>query len=162
MTHQQFAAIDGCGSKATLDLPSPRPSPGGKWFTTAGFYIACLALAFATLTANAAPRVGHHGGLILDCKPPQFFDQTPGKDAKAASVQDFSILASDNTDPGTIKVWANNAPVEVKVTQQRSGSFLIEGHLREPVTTGKVWFRVNAESNDGCDENSSWNVFAGN
>ncbi len=124
--------------------------------------IACLAIAFSAPAANAAPRVGHHGGLILDCKPPQFFDQTPGKDAKAVSIQDFSITASDNTDPDTVKAWANSEPVEVKVTQERSGSFLIKGHLKTPVTTGKVWFRVNAESNDGCDENSSWNVFAGN
>ena len=123
--------------------------------------IACLAIAISAPAANAAPRVGHHGGLILDCKPPQFFDQTPGKDAKAISIQEFSITASDNTDPETVKAWANSEPLEVKVTQERSGSYLIKGHLKAPVTAGKVWFRVNAESNDGCDENSSWNVFAG-
>ncbi len=27
---QSFADIDGCGSKATFDLPSPQPSPGGR------------------------------------------------------------------------------------------------------------------------------------
>ncbi len=124
--------------------------------------IACLALALFTPTVYSAPRVSHHGGLILHCEPPRFFDQAPGKDAKVASIQDFSLVASDNTDQATIKVWANNEPVEVKITQERSGSFLVQGHLKEAVTKGKVWFRVNAESNDGCDDNSTWNVFAGN
>ncbi|MFM8332043.1 MAG: hypothetical protein ACKN9T_10175 [Candidatus Methylumidiphilus sp.] len=123
---------------------------------------AALAAALSVSIAHAGPRIGHHGGLILDCEPPHFFDQTPGKDAKVASVQDFSLTASDNTDPATIKVWANNEPVIVAITPQRSGSFLIEGHLKEPVGKGKVWFRVNAESNDGCDENSAWNVYIGN
>jgi hypothetical protein len=124
-----------------------------------------LALA-AILIALYAPsfagsRLSHHGGLILDCKPPQFYDQTPGKETKQASIQAFSLIASDNTDHETIKVWANNEPVDVVITQQRSGEFLIQGRLKAPITAGKVWFRVNAESNDGCDENSAWNVYVG-
>ena len=119
-----------------------------------------LALVFSSSAVYAGSRLSHHGGLIVNCEPPHFFDQTPGKDAKIASIQDFSLTASDNTDAATLKVWANNEPVEVKVTQLRSGSFQVQGRLKEPVTTGKVWFRVNAESNDGCDDNSTWNVFA--
>lgn len=125
-------------------------------------YASIAFLALGLSTAYAAPRVSHHGGPILDCAVPQFYDQTPGKDAKVASIQDFTLTASDNTDPATIKVWANNEPVEFKLTQQRSGSYLIEGRLKQAVTTGKVWFRVNAESNDGCDDNSVWNVFIAN
>ena len=121
-----------------------------------------LALACASSAASAGSRLSHHGGIILDCEPPHFFDQTPAKDAKVAAIQDFSLTASDNTDRDTIKAWANNEPVEVTITQQRSGQFLIQGHLRTPVTSGKVWFRVNAESNDGCDDNSTWNVYSGN
>jgi len=123
--------------------------------------IAGMALAISASAAFSAPRVSHHGGLLLDCAPPKFYDQTPGNNAKLATIADFSLTASDNTDSTTIKVWANNEPVEVKVTQERSGSFLIQGRLKEPVSSGKVWFRVNAESNDGCDENSAWTVFAG-
>lgn len=124
--------------------------------------IAFLSLALSSSAALAGSRVGHHGGIILDCESPHFFDQTPAKDSKVASIQDFSVTASDNTDRDTIKVWANNEPVEVNITQQRSGQFLIEGHLKEPVVKGKVWFRINAESNDGCDDNGTWNVYAGN
>ncbi len=124
--------------------------------------IAFLAMALSCSVACAGSRLSHHGGLILDCEPPHFFDQTPAKDAKVSSIQDFSVTASDNTDRETIKVWVNNEPVEVKITQQRSGSFLVEGRLKNPVAKGKVWFRINAESHDGCDENSAWNVYAGN
>jgi len=123
---------------------------------------ALLALAVASSASLAGSRIGHHGGIILDCEPPHFFDQMPGKDAKVSSIQDFSLTASDNTDQETIKVWANNEPVAVTITKQRSGQFLIQGHLKEAVPKGKVWFRVTAESNDGCDENSAWNVYAGN
>ncbi len=123
--------------------------------------IAFLALAVA-FPVFAGSRMSHHGGMILDCEAPHFFEQTPANNAKVSSIQDFSFTASDNTDSETIKVWANNAPVEVKITKQRGGAFLIEGRLKAPVTKGKVWFRVNAESNDGCDDNSNWNVYAGN
>lgn len=121
--------------------------------------LALLASALCAPSAFAAPRVSHHGGPILHCEPPQFFDQTPAKDSKAASIQDFSFTASDNTDRETLKVWANNEPVEVKITEQRSGQLLVEGRLKEAVTRGKVWFRVAAESNDGCDENTTWNIY---
>jgi hypothetical protein len=124
--------------------------------------LASLTLALSTATAFAGRAVSHHGGPILHCEPPQFFDQTPAKDARVRSILDFSVTASDNTDRDTIKLWANNEPVEVKVTQERSGRFLIEGRLKEAVTQGRVWFRINAESNDGCDENGTWNVYAGN
>lgn len=124
-------------------------------------FFAGLALLVLAGSALAGSRVGHHGGMILDCESPHFFDQTPGKDAKVANIQNFSVVASENTDQASIKVWANNEPVKVTVTPQRSGQFLIEGKLPSPVTAGKVWFRVNAESHDGCDDNSSWNVYAG-
>ena len=75
---------------------------------------ALLALALASSSAFAGSRVGHHGGIILDCESPHFFDQTPAKDAKVAGIQDFSLTASDNTDRETIKVWANNEPVDVE------------------------------------------------
>jgi len=123
--------------------------------------IVFMLLALTSSPIHAAPRVSHHGGLIIHCEPPHFFDPTPGKEAKVTSIQDFSLTASDNTDQATIKVWANNEPVIVAITQQRSGSFLINGHFKEPVTQGKVWFRVNAESNDGCDDNFTWNVYTG-
>ncbi|MDD5037036.1 MAG: hypothetical protein PHE55_20100 [Methylococcaceae bacterium] len=119
-------------------------------------------LAFASCAAEAGRAVSHHGGPILHCEPPVFFDETPGKEAKVPVIQDFSVTASDNTDAETIKLWANNEPVEVKITQERSGRLLIQGRLKEPVARGRVWFRVTADSHDGCDQWDVWNVYAGN
>lgn len=118
-----------------------------------------MVLTLGASAVSAAPRVSHHGGPILHCNPPQFFDQKPAKNAEVDAVRDFSFIASEDTDSSTIKVWANNEPVAIKVTQQRSGSYLVEGQLKESVNQGKVWFRASAEANDGCDENSAWNVY---
>lgn len=115
----------------------------------------------ASSWAYAAPRVSHHGGPILHCEPPSFFDEKPAKEAQVASIQEFSVTASDNTDRETLKVWANNEPVEVSITEEKSGRLLVKGSLKKPVTQGKVWFRISAESHDGCDNYSVWNVYAG-
>jgi hypothetical protein len=124
------------------------------------FPIALAMLVFAS-PVFAGRAVSHHGGPILHCEPPQFFDENPAKDAKVSSIQNFSVTASDNTDRETIQVWANNEPIAVKVTEERSGRLLIQGRLPAPVAKGKVWFRVTADSHDGCDQLDVWNVYAG-
>jgi hypothetical protein len=127
--------------------------------------LALLLLALASSApapAFAGRAVSHHGGPILHCEPPQFFDETPGKEAKVASVFAFSVTASDNTDRDTIQVWANNEPVQVEIVEERSGRLLIRGHLKMPAAKGRVWFRVTADSHDGCDQLDVWNVYAGN
>lgn len=113
------------------------------------------------LTASAAQSVpiGHHGGMILHCDPPHFFDETPTRDAKVSSFQDFSITASDNTDGTTVKVWVNNEPVPVSISEERSGRLLIKGSLPTPITRGKAWIRVTGDSKDGCDQLFVWNVY---
>jgi hypothetical protein len=123
--------------------------------------IARLALALAVVALPAAAEVrGHHGQLIIHCTPPQFFDETPGKDARVASLQTFSVTASDNTDADTVKLWVNNQPVQPKVTQQRSGSYLIEGSIPAGAT-GRVWLKAAADSHEGCDDYRSWFVTVG-
>ncbi len=116
-------------------------------------------LALVSSAASAVRGVSHHGGPILHCDPPQFFDESPVKESSAPSFQQFNVTASDNTDPATIQVWVNNQPVEVKVSEQRSGRYLVEGSLAAPITTGKAWVRVTGDSKDGCDELYVWNVY---
>ncbi len=116
--------------------------------------------ALAVVSADApAAAVSHHGGPILHCDPPQFFDETPPKDSRVSSFQQFSVTASNNTDPSTIKVWVNNEPVAVTVTEQRSGRLLLQGSLAAPISSGKAWIRVTGDSNDGCDDLHVWNVY---
>lgn len=45
----------------------------------------------AVLPLNvSACGVSHHGDPLLNCEPPQFFDESRGKDAKVPSFQSFS------------------------------------------------------------------------
>jgi len=108
-----------------------------------------------------AAGVSHHGGPLLSCDPPQFFDVSPGKDARVSSFQNFGFTASDNTERDTVKVWVNNEPVPVTITEERSGRLAVRGGLKESVTKGRVWIKVTGDSKDGCDQLLVWNVYVG-
>lgn len=105
--------------------------------------------------------VSHHGGIILDCTPPIFFEESPAKETKVIALQKLSFAASENTDRDTIKVWVNNEPIAVTISEQRSGRLAIEGVLSQPVTEGRAWIKVAGYSNDGCDQLHVWNVYTG-
>jgi hypothetical protein len=112
--------------------------------------------------AGFAFGVGHHGGIILNCTAPIFFEESPARDARVDVFEKFSFTASDNTDPTTLKAWVNTHPVDIKVTPQRSGRFTVEGRLPQPIVQGKVWIKVTGISNDGCDQLHNWNIYTGN
>jgi len=103
--------------------------------------------------------VGHHGGIILNCTAPVFFEESPPKDAKVAAFDRFSFTASDDTDPETLKVWVNAQPVEIAVTPQLSGRLTVSGKLAQPLTQGKAWIKATGVSHDGCDQLHTWNVY---
>ncbi len=105
--------------------------------------------------------VSHHGGMILDCTAPIFFDESPPKDAKVGLFEKFSFTASENTDAETLKVWVNTQPVEITVTPQASGRLTVEGKLQQPIPQGKVWIKATGVSDDGCDQLHNWNVYVG-
>ena len=105
--------------------------------------------------------VSHHGGVITNCTPPLFFEESPAKDAKVASFQDFSFTASDNTERDTLEVWINNVPTPVTVTEQRSGRLTVQGKLPQAISSGRVWVKVTGYSNDGCDQLHNWYVYTG-
>lgn len=121
----------------------------------------------ALLALTSAPAVGfgyatgHHGGLILDCTAPIFFEESPARDAKVAVLEKFSFTASENTDPETLKVWVNTQSVEIKITPQRSGRLTVEGTLPRPIVQGRAWIKVTGVSHDGCDQLHNWNVHTG-
>ena len=103
--------------------------------------------------------VSHHGGPILDCAPPVFFDEVPGRDARVAVFQEFSLMASENTESDTVRVWVNNQVTPYTASVERSGRVKIEGKLAAPITDGRVWIKVTGYSHDGCDQLHVWNVF---
>ncbi len=103
--------------------------------------------------------VSHHGGPILDCAPPVFFDEAPARDSQVQSFQEFSFGASENTEADTVRVWVNNQITPYTATVERSGRLAIKGSLAAPITEGRVWVKVTGYSHDGCDQLHVWNVY---
>jgi len=73
----------------------------------------------------------------------------------------FRSTASDNTDSASIKVKVNLQPVDIKVTQKRSGEWAVEATPPTPIEEGRAWIKVTGMSHDGCDQIHTWNVYAG-
>jgi hypothetical protein len=112
-------------------------------------------------TASHAYGVSHHGGMILDCTAPTFFDESPPKESKVAALDKFSFTASENTEAQTLKVWVNAQPVAFTVKPELSGRLHVEAKLDPPLAQGKAWIKVTGDSNDGCDQLHTWNVYLG-
>jgi hypothetical protein len=107
----------------------------------------------------AAPRIGHHGDMVMKCHKPMFFGEIPANEAKVKDFQKFSFNASANTDIATLKVWVNNQAINVDTKQQASSRYLVTGQTDEPIHAGKAWLKVTSESDDGCNALKVWNVF---
>lgn len=107
----------------------------------------------------AAPRIGHHGDMIMKCHKPQFFGEIPANNAKVKDFQKFSFIASANTDISTLRVWVNNQLVKISTIKQASGRYSVSGQTAQPIIEGKAWLKVTSESNDGCNDLQVWNIF---
>lgn len=123
--------------------------------------VAIASLAYLLPATVFAFGVSHHGGIILDCAPPIFLDESPAKETSVPALQKFSYGASENTDRDTIKVWVNNEPVAVTISEQRSGRLAVEGVLSQAITDGRAWIKITGYSSDGCDQLQVWNVYSG-
>jgi hypothetical protein len=125
--------------------------------------LVCRLFTLVLMTANPihALPLGHHGSLITQCTDPRFFGESPGPDAQVSSLDHFSFTASDNTDSASIKVKVNLQPVDIKVTQKRSGEWAVEATPPTPIEEGRAWIKVTGMSHDGCDQIHTWNVYAG-
>lgn len=112
-------------------------------------------------TASQAYGVSHHGGMILDCTPPMFFGESPPKDAKVAALDKLAFTASENTVAESLKVWVNAQPVAITTQKELSGRVHVEAKLDPPIAQGKAWIKVTGDSDDGCDQLHTWNVYLG-
>jgi hypothetical protein len=149
--------------QAAVEVPAQTNNSTGGTAMTQPLRLGSLAILLGALlpSTGLAFGVGHHGGIILDCTAPIFFEEAPGKDAKVPVFQKFSFTASENTDPSTLKVWVNAKPVPFTVSEQRSGRLSVEAALPEPIAQGRAWIKVTGISHDGCDQLHTWNVYAG-
>jgi hypothetical protein len=118
-----------------------------------------MLLLVCSASLSAAPRIGHHGDMIMKCHKPMFFGEVPADNSKVTAFQKFSFNASANTDIATLKVWVNNQEIKVDTIKQTSGRYLVSGQTTEPIIEGKAWLKASSESNDGCNGLKVWNVF---
>jgi hypothetical protein len=118
-----------------------------------------LILTLGSFAVMAAPRIGHHGDMIMKCHKPMFFNEVPSNNAKVSDFQKFSFNASENTDIATLKVWVNNQAIKVNSQKLPSGRYLISGQTAQPLLDDKVWVKVGSESDDGCKGLQTWNVY---
>ncbi|MDF9393340.1 MULTISPECIES: hypothetical protein [Methylococcus] len=124
--------------------------------------IACLPLPLIPVMATGA-ALSHHGGLILDCTPPLFFEESPANDSSVEIFDRFSFTASDNTDGGTLKIWVDGKPVTPEITSQRSGRLTVEGRPASPIGLpgSRVRILVSGFSKDGCERVHAFYVNVG-
>ncbi|AAU93286.1 hypothetical protein MCA0525 [Methylococcus capsulatus str. Bath] len=121
--------------------------------------IACLPLPLVPVMASGA-ALSHHGGLILDCTPPLFFEESPANDSSVEIFDRFSFTASDNTDGATLKIWVDGKPVAPTITPQRSGRLTVEGRPDAPIGQpgSRVRILVSGFSKDGCERSHAYYV----
>jgi hypothetical protein len=109
--------------------------------------------------AWAVEFTGHHGGIVTNCKDPEFYHEMPGANAKVPRLERLSLIASENTVPESIVVLVNLEPVDTHVTQNGNGTFTIDALLKNPKTEGRAWVKVTAHSDDGCQQLHTWDIF---
>ncbi|MDD2769187.1 MAG: hypothetical protein PHT19_10665 [Methylococcus sp.] len=120
------------------------------------------AFAALLLSSGTAPAVGlsHHGGIILDCTPPLFFEESPANDATVEVFDRFAFTASADTDPATVHVWVDGKAVTPTITPQRSGRLTVEGRAESPISQSgaRVRVLVSGFSKDGCERSHAYYV----
>jgi hypothetical protein len=121
--------------------------------------IACATLPLISATASAA-ALSHHGGLILDCTPPLFFEESPANDSTVEVFDRFSFTSSDNTDGATLKIWVDGKPVTPTITLERSGRLAVEVRPESPIgqSGARVRVLVSGFSKDGCERSHAYYV----
>lgn len=117
------------------------------------------ALFLMTFASHAMEFTGHHGGIVINCKDPEFYQEKPASNAKVSRLEKVSFIASDNTMTESVVVQVNLEPVKTRITQNGNGTFTVEADLPTPPKDGRVWIKVTGHSDDGCQQIHTWDVF---
>jgi hypothetical protein len=107
-----------------------------------------------------AVAIGHHGGMILHCEPPLFFEEAPARDATVPHLDRFSFTASENTDPDILHIWVDGEPIVPTIRMQRSGRLTVEGRV-DPAKNedgSRVRILIKGVSKDGCERVQAYYV----
>ena len=122
--------------------------------------LACLLMLMACMNpAWSMEFTGHHGGVVTNCKDPEFYHETPAPNAKVKLLETFSFIASENTMTESLEVAVNLEPVKTQIRQNGNGTFTVEARITPPKTEGRAWIRVTGHSDDGCQQLHTWDIF---
>jgi len=117
------------------------------------------ALFLMAFSSQAMEFTGHHGGIIINCKDPEFYHETPAPNAKVSRLEKVSFIVSDNTMTESLIVQVNLEPAKTRITQNGNGTFTVEADLQAPITKDRAWIKVTGHSDDGCQQLHTWDVF---
>ncbi len=110
------------------------------------------ALFLLSLAASTAWGYGGGGSGSASCSEAKFYDESPARNSKLASLSDINLVASDNTEISSLDLQVNGKPLKPEVKQRRSGEWELKAHLAEPISQpGKVRITVTAKSKEGCE-----------
>jgi hypothetical protein len=122
--------------------------------------MACLLMLIVCMNpAWSMEFTGHHGGVVTNCKDPEFYHETPAPNAKVKLLETFSFIASENTMTESLEVAVNLEPVKTQIHQNGNGTFTVEARITPPKTEGRAWIRVTGHSDDGCQQLHTWDIF---
>lgn len=117
---------------------------------TSSRFTALTFLVFA-MSVSTAFAYGGGGSSSSSCAEPQFYEENPPKNSKLSSLNELSVVASDNTDTASLELEVNGKRLQPELSQRRSGEWLIKQRLPEAITQpGKVRITLAAKSKDGC------------
>jgi hypothetical protein len=106
-------------------------------------------LLWVSVLSGPAWAYGGGGGGGPSCTEPRFFQPAPS--GSAASLAEFRVIASGNTDPSTLTVEIGGEKVRPEITPRGNGEWDVTARPAAPVTQpGKLRIALNARSKDGC------------
>ena len=104
------------------------------------------------MLGTQAQAYGGGGGGGSSCAEPEFYSETPARNATVPKLDQFAVTASDNTDVNTLDLEIDGIKTQPTITPQRSGESLIEVKPNPPLQKpGKVRITLRAKSKDGCE-----------
>lgn len=112
------------------------------------------------LLASSAAVFGYGSGGGKPCKPPTFSNQTPPKSSVVPSNAPFSVIVS-KARPSSIAVTVKRIPVDVSVTEHKSGQLLVEGNLPPSIRDTHARIQVSAKTDSGCAKSDGWLIKVG-
>jgi len=109
-------------------------------------------LLIGCLLGSQAQAYGGGGGGGSSCAEPEFYSETPARNATAPALDHFAITASNNTDLSTLDLEIDGIKTQPTITPQRSGEALIEVKPDPPLKKpGKLRITLRAKSKEGCE-----------